>query len=91
MLKTVEKMLAVPDCLQKVDPAAPDCDILVDSAVTVYPIHLDQWFSTPVLRAAFSSPGTLCAALSSLPMKRLIFVCNRLRSAVKQHVSIELY
>jgi len=51
MLKTVEKMLAVPDRLQKVDPAAPDCDILVDSAVTVYPNHLDQWFSTPVLRA----------------------------------------
>jgi len=40
MLKTVENMLAVPNRLQKtVDPAPPDCDTLVDSAVTVYPIH----------------------------------------------------
>jgi len=36
------------------DPAALDCDTLVDLAVAVYPIHIDQWFSTPVLRAAFS-------------------------------------
>ena len=33
----------------------------------------DQWFSTPVPRAAFGS-STLCATLSSLSIKRLIFV-----------------
>jgi len=50
-------MLAVPNRLQKlpVDPAAPYCATLVDSAVTVYPMHVDQWFSTTVLRAAFGS------------------------------------
>jgi len=38
-----------------VDPAVPDCDTLINSAVTVCPIHVDQWFSTLVLRAAFGS------------------------------------
>jgi len=57
MLKTVEKMVAVPNRLQEVnvDPAAPNCDPLVDSAVIVYPIHVGQWFSTPVLRAKCGS------------------------------------
>jgi len=57
MLKTVEKMLAVPNRQQKLNigPAAPDFDTLVDSAVTVYQIHVEEWFSTVVLRAAFGS------------------------------------
>jgi len=28
------------------DPGASNSDTVVDSAVTVYPIHIDQWFST---------------------------------------------
>jgi len=51
----VEKMLAAPNCLQKymVEPAALNADTPVDSAVTVYPIHVDyekEWRQhTPLL------------------------------------------
>jgi len=57
MLKNLENMQPIPNRMQKVNglSAAPDCDTLVNSAVIVYPIHVDQCFSTPVLRAAFGS------------------------------------
>ena len=49
------------------------------------------WFKAAVLKHCSESrkrlPSTLCAALSSLSMKPLAILCNRVRSAIKQDVT----
>ena len=37
---------------------------LVNSAVTIYPIHVDQWFSIPVLRVAFGTKAPFVRPLA---------------------------
>jgi len=68
MLKTVEKMLAVPNRLQKVNGLSSSyrlwhhrqlgCDCLFNSCAPV--------FLNPDSESRIWLPGTLCAALSSL-------------------------
>jgi len=68
MLKTVEKMLAVPNRLQKVygwfcssrlwHSCRLGCDCLFNSC-------RPKWLSTPDLRAAFGSQAPLCGPQQS--------------------------
>jgi len=77
MLKTVEKMLAALNRLQKVNgwssssrlwhPRRLGCDYLSNSWRPVVPNSGSEG------RIRLPLPGTLCAALSSLSIKRLIF------------------
>jgi len=42
-----------------IDPAASNSDILVDLAVTVYPIHIDQAFSNCGLQPHLGSQNNI--------------------------------
>ena len=73
-----------------VDPAAPSCDTLMYSAVTVYPIHADQACTTRGLQKLFLRPARAFSTVKNVARPRISNWCSRISSILHENLHIEI-